>query len=168
MASDFPINAMTKEFFLPPNYLRHKMSILRQTFGFPLVAALLLITAQRLPAPIVEEATPTPAAPAAKSRPSSKKEEPAKKPTPSKPTISSFVGTWTGTVSASFASDVGLNTSGNALRTVKISSDGSVVYFSQSGGQVGPTNYSRVIVSKGGRGVSWTNQQNEHGGVSRG
>lgn len=130
------------------------------------VAIVLLITAHRLPAPIVEAPTP---APAAKSTPKAKKEERARKPTPSKPTISSFVGTWTGTVSGAFTSDIGLNTSGNVSRTVRISSNGSVVWFGQSiGGQAVPQYTSRAAVSKDGRTVSWIQQQNEQGGVLRG
>ena len=121
--------------------------------------------APQLLAPIVEETTPKP--PAAKSTP--KKEEQAKKPTPSKPTISSFVGTWNGTVFVVATSNIGLNTSGNASRTVRISSDGGVVWFGQSAnGQVGPQYTSRATVSKDGRGLSWICQQNEQGGILRG
>lgn len=136
---------------------------------FLLASTLLLVTAHRLPAPIQEiQDTPTPA-PAAKSKPKPRKEERAKKPTPSKPSINSFVGTWTGTVSMAFTSDIGLNTSGNFRRTVKISSDGSVVYSGQSAdGQVGPQYNSRATVSREGGAVSWTIQQSEQGGVLRG
>src|SRR5205814_2096085 len=59
-------SAIARGAFTPPNYLRHKMSILRQTFCFSLVAALFLITAHHLPAPIQESPespTPTPEQP---------------------------------------------------------------------------------------------------------
>lgn len=141
---------------------------MKQSFVFLLVAGFMLSAPHRLPAPIHEEATSTPAAPAAKSTPKPKKEEQAKKPTPSKPTISAFVGTWTGTVFFVGTSTIGLfNISENVSRTVRISSDGGVVWFGQSGAQ-GPQNTSRATVSKDGRGVSWTQQQNEQGGVVRG
>ena len=134
-----------------------------------LATLFLFASAHQLPAPIKEiPDSPTPA-PAAKSTAKPKKEVQAKKPTPSKPSINSFVGTWTGTVSAAFTSNVGLNTSGNASRTVRISSDGGVVWFGQSAnGQVGPQLTSRVTVSKDGRGVSWICQQNDQGGILRG
>jgi len=45
---------------MKPSYLRHNMPTLSRTFGCMLVAALLLATAQRLPAPISEIESPTP------------------------------------------------------------------------------------------------------------
>src|SRR5438132_1548601 len=109
MASDFPINEMTKELFEPQNYLRHKMSILRRTFCFSLVTALLLITAHRLPAPIQESpesATPARAEQAKPRKAQSKSkavesevrsrsaQKPSAMPAPQGP--ARFAGTWTG------------------------------------------------------------------------
>ncbi|HXP34588.1 MAG TPA: hypothetical protein VN827_03480 [Chthoniobacterales bacterium] len=129
--------------------------------------ALLLITPHRLPAPIQEvPESPTPAPkPKVKAKSEEATQETKKKE--NKPTLSAFVGTWTGTIAGSMTSDVGLNVSSNASRTVIISGDGTVTYFGQSGTQTGPTSQSKVILSKDGRSVSWTNQQTVQNGSSR-
>jgi hypothetical protein len=135
---------------------------------FCLIWCLLFIAAHRLPAPIHEETpTPKPTIPA-QSKPKQENQIVASKKKESIPAITAFVGTWIGTVSASFTSDVGLNVSGNASRTVIISSDGTVTYFGQSGGQTGPQSQSKVLLARDGRSASWTNQQIEQGGTSRG
>jgi cytoskeletal protein RodZ len=86
------------------------MSILRPTFCFSLVAALLLVTAHRLPAPISEiPESPTPA-PEQSAKPKPKRttnpksqasESTTKSAKPqSTPKQSRFAGTWTGTMPA--------------------------------------------------------------------
>ena len=126
----------------------------------------LLISAHQLPAPIREEPESTPKP---KTKAASEESTQATKKKDNKPTLGAFVGTWTGTVTGSFRSDIGLNvSSSNAFRNVKISSDGTVTWFGQSGSSTGPPAQSRVILSKDGRRVDWTLQKNEQGGISRG
>ncbi len=115
------------------------MSILRPTFRFSLVAALLLITTHRLPAPIVETPEPTPAPKesarqprskhSAKSKPKTEKsEDKVKQPaSTSAPRIktqaptnqSRFAGIWTGKISVGIL--------GTADETLTINSPGTVV-----------------------------------------
>ena len=91
-----------------PSYFNRKMSILRRTFGYTLVAALLLATAQRLPAPISEIESPTPT-PEQSIKPKPKRApKPKPKPEARASATSSvrqqaakqnrFAGTWVGTM----------------------------------------------------------------------
>jgi hypothetical protein len=136
---------------------------------FFVVAVILLIGAHRLPAPIVEEATPTPGASAAKSRPKPRKEEePTKKPTPTKPKFGQFAGTWRGPVTVSFGSDIGLNGSGKSSRTIKISEDGTVFFGQSTDGQYTGQFQSKASISADGRALSWNFQQTQREGSVRG
>ena len=122
-----------------------------------------LVTTHRLTAPIVDE-TPTPKP---KIKPKSENQSQETKKKESKLAITAFVGTWRGSVTVS--GQLGdWPISGNASRTVLISSDGTVTYFGQSGGQTGPQSQSKAVLSRDGRSASWTNQQTQQGMTSRG
>src|SRR5438132_2723254 len=84
-----------------------KMSILRRTYCFLLAAALLLITAHRLPAPIQEVPTPAPEQsakpkpkPLSKPKPKSEASESATNPVKQQRSSKQnrFAGTWVGTM----------------------------------------------------------------------
>jgi hypothetical protein len=115
----------------------------------------------RLPAPIREEPTPA-AKPKVKAKSEHQSQE--SKAKESKPSIKPFVGTWKGTIAGSFTSNVGLNVSANAMRTVIISSDGTVTYFGQSGSTTSPQSQSKIVLSTDGRSASWSNQATVTGG----
>ena len=127
------MSATAKDVSTLLNYLRHKMSILRQRLCFSLVAALLLITAHRLPAPIQEvPESPTPEQSAKprrtiKSKVTNESSEsstkrpasslkPQSQPTPNR---TPFAGTWVGTTRCGIF--------GNVEFTLTVNVDGSAV-----------------------------------------
>lgn len=134
-----------------------------------LVSLLLIASAPPLPAPIFEEATPTPKAKAKAKQDNG--ERTAKQPTHTKTKQSPFApfaGVWTGTVTVAFRSDVGLNVSGTASRTVKIAGDGTVYYGQSDDGRYTGQYKSRASISADGRALNWTYQQNTQQGSLRG
>jgi hypothetical protein len=150
-------SATAKGVFIPPSYLLHKMSILRRTFCFSLVAALLLVTAHRLPAPIQEvpespTPTPTPALQLQSNPPSSATQERAD---PAR-----FAGTWAGRIK------VGKN--GDFHVTLAVNSDAtSLTQDSKRLGELThPTAVNgRTLSWRGGKfnNVAWTLTPNSDG-----
>jgi hypothetical protein len=140
----------------------------RRTTALPFALAFLVIMAHRLPAPIHEETPiPKPTIPE-RSKPKPENRIAATKKKESKPAITLFIGTWRGSVTCVYGTTVGLNGSGNATRTVRISSDGTVVCFGESGGQTGPPSQGRVVLSANGHQASWNTQDSSQGGLSQG
>lgn len=134
------------------------MSILRPTFCFLLIAALLLVTAHRLPAPIQEiPESPTPAPEQSakpKSKPSKSKsrntesEGPAKRQP--KPSHERFGGTWVGTIKVGLMGTVQITWVVNPGGT-ELKSTSSLGTSTQH-----PTNDGKTATWRGGAGIIWT------------
>ena len=125
---------------------------------------LLVGTAHRLPAPISEETpTPTPKPEAvAKSKSKSDNTERGEKKSPPKvkqSPFAPFVGVWSGPVTSSFNTDIGLNVPATASAvTLRISNDG-IIYTGQD--------TIRTTPSSDGRALTWTGQSNVANGSGR-
>jgi hypothetical protein len=117
----------------------------------------LLITSHRLPAPIIEEAVSTPAAPPEKSRPHRKKEtESARKETPNEQKVSPFAGTWSGTVNGQYRSAEGKEGATIPMNCViQISNDGKTV--SGKWHALGPEVQQSPAISNGST-LTWSSQ----------
>jgi hypothetical protein len=128
-------------------------SILRCTFCFSLVVALLFVTAHRLPAPIQEvpeSPTPTPEQQAKPKKTQSKskaieseskaKSAPKASATPMLQGPARFAGTWTGTINQGILGDIPI--------TLVVNSEGTSLVLKWSGGQEPhPTSYSGNTLS---------------------
>ena len=126
--------------------------------------AVLVLTTHRLPAPISEE-TPTPAPKpeaVAKSKSKSDNTERAEKkslPKVKQSPFAAFVGVWSGPVTGSFNTDIGLNIPATTTPTTfRISNDGTI-YQGQ--------NVLRTSASPDGRALTWTGQYNAANGSAQ-
>jgi hypothetical protein len=140
---------------------------MRTPTRFCLLCCLLFVSAHRLPAPIVEEEKPT-SAPAQSPKPKPKPkqdtgERTAKQRAEAKTKQSPFApfaGVWSGPVTGSFNSDVGLNIPATKnVTTFRISNDGTI-----NSGQ----NVFRGVLSHDGRALTWTYQYSDANGSGRG
>ncbi len=132
------------------------MSILRPTFCFSLVAALLLVTAHRLPAPIQEVATPPP-----KSKREAVRPKTEATPKPKAASTVSFAGTWTGTASGRIRQVLVGETSFSSNYKIQISPDERTADWTSSAWMLAKFN---APVQKNGRTLNWTCQRHDFAG----
>lgn len=138
--------------------------------GLLLAFGVFLITAHRLPAPIIEETTPAPSQHLTKARPQksaavSRKaphERPAATSTPEKKTVS-FAGAWKGTASGPSKQALIGETTLTSNYNVQVSPDEKQVSWTSSAWMFA---HFQAPVQKSGRILSWTYQRHDIAGQS--
>ena len=135
---------------------------IRRTVRVLLAIGMLVVSAHRLPAPIVEE-TPTPK-PKAKSSRASAENRP-KKSAASKPasTKVSVAGTWTGTASGRINQAVFGQTSFSSNYKIQISADERMADWTSSAWIFAKF---QAPVQKNGRTLNWTTERNDIAGAT--
>jgi hypothetical protein len=140
------------------------MQSLPRTFSALFAAGLLLITAHRLPAPIVEETVPTPK-PKAK-RPAAEAETKPKQSAATKSETKSnvsFVGNWTGSASGRINQALIGQTSFSSNYKLQISPDERTASWTSSAWMFAKFN---APIQKNGRTLTWTTERHDFAGTT--
>jgi hypothetical protein len=122
---------------------------------------LLILSAHRLPAPISEESpTPKPKAIAKKKASDEDQAKSREESRSKKSPMAKFVGVWTGNVTGSFTSDIGLNVGPTTtMTTLRVASDGTI--------QSNNGSY-KAGLSPDGRTLTWPYLYADSNGTGRG
>ena len=141
--------------------MKHALS---RPFAILFALGLLLITAHRLPAPIVEETAPTPQ-PKVK-RPAAEAETKPKQSPANKPVAAakvSFAGNWTGTATGRINQAVFGQTSFSSNYKIQISADERTANWTSSAWMFAKF---QAPVQKNGRTLTWTTERHDIAGAT--